>query len=254
MADLDPRRQALKDAFIENRGYWSGIWDQVLALSPDFFEAYSELSSVPWKHGVLEPKVKEFMYIAADASHTHLYNAGTRIHIQNALRHGATEAEIFEVLMMTAAIGVHGVTVGVPVLMEELAAAGKLEDAPLDERQARIKAEFERNRGYWSPMWDDVLKLDPNFLDAYAKYSSVPWTTGTLEPKVREFVYIAADAAPTHLYEPGLRLHIRNAIRYGASKAELMEVLELVTAIGVHTITESVPILMQEAEKVKRAG
>jgi len=103
-------------------------------------------------------------------------------------------------------------------------------------------------------MWDDVLKLDPNFLDAYAKYSSVPWTTGTLEPKVREFVYIAADAAPTHLYEPGLRLHIRNAIRYGASKAELMEVLELVTAIGVHTITESVPILMQEAEKVKRAG
>ena len=248
MAELDARRQAIKDDFIKNRGYWAPIWDQVLALSPEFFEAYTQLSSVPWKHGVLEPKVKEFMYIAADASHTHLYNAGTLIHIQNALRHGATEEEIFEVLMLTAAIGVHGVTVGVPVLMEELAAAGKLDDEAMDERQVKLKAEFEKNRGYWAPMWDGVLRLDPDFFEAFCKYSSVPWTTGTLEPKVREFVYIAADAAPTHLYEPGLRLHIRNAIGYGATKEELMEVLELVTAIGVHTITESVPILVKAAK------
>ena len=45
------------------------------------------------------------MYIAADASTTHLYNQGTRIHMQNALRHGATEEELFEVLAMTSVLG-----------------------------------------------------------------------------------------------------------------------------------------------------
>ena len=36
------------------------------------------------------------------------------------------------------------------------------------------------------------------------------------------------DAAATHLYVPGLKLHMRNALRYGATTGELMEVLEMV--------------------------
>ncbi|MBT3369576.1 MAG: carboxymuconolactone decarboxylase family protein [Rhodospirillaceae bacterium] len=248
MADLNERQQAIKDSFIENRGYWAKIMDQLLLLSPDYFEAYTELSSVPWKHGVLEPKVKEFMYIAADASTTHLYNAGTRIHMQNALRHGATVDELFEVLQLTASLGIHSCTVGVPILLEELEAAGMLGEEPLDALQIELKEAFTKNRGYWAPFLDGLLRLSPEFFEAYLKISSVPWLTGPLEPKVKEFVYIAIDAATTHLYEPGLRQHIRNAIGHGASKEELMEVLELVTAIGVHTMTDSVPILVKEAE------
>jgi alkylhydroperoxidase/carboxymuconolactone decarboxylase family protein YurZ len=211
MTDLSERQQAIKDSFIENRGYWAKIMDQLLQLSPDYFEAYTELSSVPWKHGVLEPKIKEFMYIAADASTTHLYNAGTRIHIQNALRHGATVDELFEVLQLTSGLGIHSCTVGVPILLEELEAAGKLEEEPLDARQIELKEDFTRNRGYWAPFLDGLLRLSPEFFAAYLKISSVPWLTGPLEPKVKEFVYIAIDAATTHLYEPGLRQHIRNA-------------------------------------------
>ena len=45
------------------------------------------------------------------------------------------------------------------------------------------------------------------------------------------------DAATTHLYEPGLRQHIRNALRYGATKEEIMEVLELVSVLGIHACT-----------------
>ncbi|MDP6622825.1 MAG: carboxymuconolactone decarboxylase family protein [Alphaproteobacteria bacterium] len=254
MTDLSERQQAIKDAFIENRGYWAKIMEQILQLSPDYFEAYTELSSVPWKHGVLEPKVKEFMYIAADASTTHLYNAGTRIHIQNALRHGATVDEVFEVLELTSVLGIHSCTVGVPILLEELEAAGKLDDEPLDERRIALKEAFTENRGYWAPFLEGLLKLSPEFFEAYLKLSSVPWLTGPLEPKVKEFVYIAIDGATTHLYEPGLRQHIRNAIGHGATKEELMEVLELVAAIGVHTMTDSVPILMKEAEAVSKSA
>jgi len=248
MTDLSKRQQAIKDTFIGNRGYWSEIWDQVLHLSPDYFEAYTELSSVPWTHGVLEPKVKEFMYIAADASTTHLYNAGTRIHIQNALRLGATVDEVFEVLQLTSVLGIHSCIVGVPILLEELAAAGMGVEDTLDERRLTLKASFTETRGYWAPFLEGLLQLSPEFFEAYLKLSSVPWRTGTLEPKVKEFVYIAIDGATTHLYEPGLRQHIRNAIGHGATKDELMEVLALVTAIGVHTMTDSVPILMKEAK------
>lgn len=248
MTELSKRQQAIKDTFVENRGYWSKIWDQILHLSPDYFEAYTELSSVPWTHGVLEPKVKEFMYIAADASTTHLYNAGTRIHIQNALRLGATVDEVFEVLQLTSVLGIHSCIVGVPILLEELAAAGMGVEDTLDERRLALKASFTETRGYWAPFLEGLLHLSPEFFEAYLKLSSVPWRTGTLEPKVKEFVYIAIDGATTHLYEPGLRQHIRNAIGHGATKDELMEVLALVTAIGVHTMTDSVPILMKEAK------
>jgi hypothetical protein len=62
MADLDARRSKLKDDFIAARGYWSELWYGVLELSPDFFEAYSAFSSVPWKHGTLPPKIKELIH------------------------------------------------------------------------------------------------------------------------------------------------------------------------------------------------
>ena len=161
MTELSKRQQAIKDTFVENRGYWSEIWDQILHLSPDYFEAYTELSSVPWTHGVLEPKVKEFMYIAADASTTHLYNAGTRIHIQNALRLGATVDEVFEVLQLTSVLGIHSCIVGVPILLEELAAAGMGVEDTLDERRLALKAPFTETRGYWAPFLEGLLQPQP---------------------------------------------------------------------------------------------
>lgn len=76
-------------------------------------------------------------------------------------------------------------------------------DNDVDERRARLKRDFEERRGYWSPFWDGLL-LDLDFFEAYLNFSSVPWKEGPLEPKVKEFIYIAIDASTTHLYEPGL--------------------------------------------------
>jgi alkylhydroperoxidase/carboxymuconolactone decarboxylase family protein YurZ len=70
---------------------------------------------------------------------------------------------------------------------------------------------------------------------------------------VKEFIYIAIDAATTHLYEPGLRIHYRNAIKYGATREELMEVLQLTSVLGMHTCTVGVPILMDELRKIGKA-
>jgi alkylhydroperoxidase/carboxymuconolactone decarboxylase family protein YurZ len=52
--------------------------------------------------------------------------------------------------------------------------------------------------------------------------------------------------AATHLYQPGLRAHIRNALGYGATREEIMEVIELVSVIGIHSAAVGVPILLEE--------
>jgi alkylhydroperoxidase/carboxymuconolactone decarboxylase family protein YurZ len=255
MAELDARRQKLKNEFIAARGYWSELWDGVLELSPEFFEAYSALSSVPWKHGTLPPKIKELIYVAVDASTTHLYNPGTRIHIANALKHGATRDEVMEVLEIVSVLGIHTMSTGLPILIDELRKSGRgaeVKDGPLSAVQEKLKQEFVANRGYWNPVWEQLLQHSPEFFDAYSRLSSVPWKYGTLEPKIRELIYVAIDAATTHLYLPGLRTHIRNALGHGATVAEVMEVLQLTSSIGVHTVTEGVPILLEEMKASSR--
>ena len=255
MAALDARRQALKDAFIAARGYWSELWDAVLELSPEFFEAYTALSSVPWKHGTLPPKIKELIYVAVDASTTHLYNPGTRIHIANALKLGATRDEVMEVLEIVSVLGIHTMSTGLPILIEELRKAGRtaeVKDGPLTAEQERLKQDFVTNRGYWNPVWEQLLQHSPEFFDAYSRLSSVPWKYGTLAPRIRELIYVAIDAATTHLYLPGLRTHIRNALGHGATAGEIMEVLQLTSSIGVHTITEGVPLLLDELKQAAR--
>ena len=245
-AGADDRRRELREAFIEARGFWTPLWDGLLELDPDFFEAYTKLSTVPFEHTALEPKVKELVLVAVDAAATHLFVPGIRQHMRNAIEAGATREEIMEVLELTSTLGIHACNIGVPILVEELEAAGQPLPRELSDRQRELKAEFTDKRGYWHAFWDDVLALDPDFFEAYTQFSSVPWTSGVLEPKVKEFIYTAFDVAATHLYEPGLRQHIRNALGYGATREEIMEVIELASLIGVHSCAVGVPILVEE--------
>jgi alkylhydroperoxidase/carboxymuconolactone decarboxylase family protein YurZ len=247
------RRKQLRDEFIDSRGYWNAFWDSLLDLDEEFFEAYTRFSSVPWKSGPLPPKIKEFVYIAVDAAATHLYEPGIRQHIKQALVHGATAAEIMEVLELTATLGIHACNIGVPILVEELAAAGQPIDETLSERQLELKADFTQKRGYWHQFWNEILALDPDFFESYIHFSSVPWTSGVLEPKVKELIYTAFDVSATHLYTPGLRLHIKNAIGYGATREEILEVIELASVIGIHSCTVGVPILVEELAAAEAA-
>lgn len=120
----------------------------------------------------------------------------------------------------------------------------------LSEKQKRLKEQFIKERGYWrDELWEPILRIDPDFFEAYLNFSAAPWKNGVLPPKIKELIYIAIDASTTHLYEPGLSLHIENALKYGATKEEIMEVFELTSVLGIHTITMGVPILMKELKK-----
>jgi alkylhydroperoxidase/carboxymuconolactone decarboxylase family protein YurZ len=227
----------------------------MLRLDSDFVRAYLNFSAVPWRQNHLPDKVKELIYIAVDANATHMYLPGVQQHVRAALGFGATPGEIMEVLELAATLGIHAMNIGVPILVEVLEEEGlRTAPAPLNERQEQIKAEFTRNRGYWHEFWDEMLELDPELLAAYTEFSSVPWRTGPLEPKVKEFVYIAFDTAATHLYTPGLKAHIRNAIGYGATAPEILEVMEIASVLGIHAVTTGAPILADEVDALARAA
>lgn len=247
MRALTPRQQEIKAKFIEVKGTWGDDWEAMVRLDPDFVLSYLDFSAVPWRQNHLSAKVKEFIHIAVDANATHMYLPGVRQHIGAALEAGATGSEIMEVLELCATLGIHAMNIGVPVLVEVLQEKGlRTGPAPLNGRQEEIKAEFTENRGYWHEFWDEMLELDPELLAAYTEFSSVPWRTGPLEPKVKEFVYIAFDTAATHLYAKGLKAHIANAIGYGATVQEILEVMEIASVLGIHAVTAGAPILAEE--------
>jgi alkylhydroperoxidase/carboxymuconolactone decarboxylase family protein YurZ len=244
--ETDNCYEVLRESFIEERGYWSAALDELLALNPSYFERVLRFTGHPWREGVLEPKVREFILLTVDVAATHGNAVGAREHVAGALAHGATPAEIMEVLELTSTIGIHACSCGVPILLDELAIAGRPLDleSPLSDRQEQIKREFTTKRGYWNEFWDGLLRLDPEFFAAYTAFSSHPWETGTLDPKIRELIYTAFDTSATHMFGPGLRQHIRNALAYGATAAEIMEVFELASGIGVEAFSLALPALV----------
>lgn len=101
-------------------GQWNPNWDPFAALDPLWTERFMAMGYMPHKH--LDPLTLEFIAIAVDASCTHLYAPGVRRHIRKALELGATQAQITAVLQCVSVLGIHSMSVGAPILLEELAA------------------------------------------------------------------------------------------------------------------------------------
>lgn len=236
------------EAFVAAGGHWPAALAPLVRSSPEFVSAWLDFAGSARRSGPLEPKVKAFVNLALDASVTHLYEPGIRRHCRDALRFGATPAELLEVLQVISVIGVHACVIGMPALEEQAARyPGQAIDlSHADARRQAIKREFTQKRGYWSPIWDGLLALDPDYFEAFTTFSSVPWVHGTLAPKIKEFLYIAVDVSVTHQYVPGTHVHIENALKYGATPAEVLEVMQLASAMGMSTLEVALPILLEE--------
>lgn len=108
--------------------------------------------------------------------------------------------------------------------------------------------EAQRSTGDWNPIWDQLFEMDPDYLEAFLHFRSVPQTNGPLEQKYKEMIFIAINAATTHLHGPGVRRHIQNALKAGATQAEILEVIQLTTIMGIHAMTLGAPILQEEVD------
>jgi len=234
---------ALKTEFERLHGFWSAALDIALQERPDFFGDYLVMAKVALESGHLEPKLCDFVMLAASASVTHLNREAVALHIEGALRHGATRNEILEVLQIASVLGIHAYMVGVPVLLDELVAAGTPLDTvfPLDHAFEHVKSQFAEQRGYWSDQLQSMVRSSPTFFEGYTAFSSTPWRSGTLAPVVKELLYVAIDVSTTHLFEPGVRIHTRNALRYGATPAQILQVMQIVSCLGMQSFLIGTP-------------
>lgn len=125
------------------------------------------------------------------------------------------------------------------------------------DRRERIVRRGERRRGF-VPYWLRVMaEVDVDFLEAYERiYELTAVRRGKLPPKFREMIVIAAVSIGG--YGPGIKDHIRRALRLGATREEIIEVLQSAyfhtgALTLVHGMIGLIDVLKElEAEKAKQ--
>jgi len=228
----------------EKTGPWEAAVEQLRAWDPSWAETCERMTTNPWRSGILPRRLVELIGVAVNAGCTNLNPEGTRRHIRGALRAGATREEILFVLKCASVMSIHSCSLGAPILLEEAKLAGQPPPQAADvETPAcdRMKA-----IGQWNTAWDPFYALDPVWTDEFMSTGGGIYTSGVLPPKEIELLSIAFDASYTHMYAPGTRRHIRNALQAGATMAEIMEVLKLCVVQGVQACNLGVPILAEE--------
>ena len=106
--------------------------------------------------------------------------------------------------------------------------------------------DYLRATGGWNPDWDCFAELDPVWTEKFMDMGVTPLLRGVLDAKTWELIAIAIDASCTHMYAPGVRRHIRGALDAGASREEILAVLQAVSVLGIHSMSLGAPILVEE--------
>lgn len=127
----------------------------------------------------------------------------------------------------------------------------------MDRREAIVRR-GERRRGF-VPYWLRVMAdVDVDFLEAYERiYELTAVRRGKLPPKFREMIVIAAVSIGG--YGPGIKDHIRRAFRLGATKEEIVEVLQSAyfhtgALTLVHGMIALIDVLKEMEEKQKKTA
>jgi alkylhydroperoxidase/carboxymuconolactone decarboxylase family protein YurZ len=120
------------------------------------------------------------------------------------------------------------------------------------EQQAEVLiAQMKAARGYMYPEWEFAARQDPEFVAAYNRLYELGLGEGRhVSAKVREFVAIAL-LCFRGAEQSGLVAHMRRAIKFGATPAELFEVLEsCVVPGGAPTFHRGLTALIEVCSKL----
>jgi alkylhydroperoxidase/carboxymuconolactone decarboxylase family protein YurZ len=199
----------------------------------------------------LDPKLEAFVRLAIDVSATHLYRPGVRRHIRSALDLGASRDEILEVITLMSVVGIHAPATGVPILEEELSGRGDAGAVREPEHPTPV-CDWFRSSGQFNPDWELLHRWSPDWLERFLAVAVPFWQDGALPPLWVELLCVAGDAAVTHMYDSGTRRHIRTALELGATREQLLQVLQVVAEQGFQSHEVGLPILDEECARHDR--
>ena len=197
-----------------------------------------------WTSRVLSRKLVELICVGLNAACTNLNADGTRRHIRAALEAGASRAEILLVLKCASVMAIHSCSLAAPILLEEAKSAG----AHLASKSTVSTPACDEMKqiSHWNTAWEPFVDLDPAWTDEFMATAIGIYASGVLPAKDVELLSIAFDASYTHMYAPGTRRHIQNALKAGATVEEIFEVLKLCVSQGVQACNLGLPILKAE--------
>lgn len=156
---------------------------------------------------------------------------GAREYIERALAEGATADQIQEAITLVSGTGVHTFFESTRILDALVTPA----DPPaLDDERQRLWDKYVGDGGYWRTMEVEIPgflgalnRMSPSAFEAFFVYAAVPWRSRYLSRLTKEFMSVAVDATPSHRYLPGMRMHLRNAIKLGAGRKAIEETIRI---------------------------
>lgn len=117
------------------------------------------------------------------------------------------------------------------------------------KEKENLKETVERQRGYWHAFHQGLLDYSPAYLQAYLDFHEPPFVNNRLGDVLCEYIYIAVDAAVSHLFTSGVEMHIRKVLEIGGKPDEIIEVIQLAMIAAQSSHMTGMPILVEELER-----
>jgi alkylhydroperoxidase/carboxymuconolactone decarboxylase family protein YurZ len=180
--------------------------------------------------------------LAVAVSVTALDRANVKDTIHAAMGAGATSAQLQEIIALVSGLGVHSLMVSTVAVLEEAAKRGLAEPAkPLDAERQQLWDKHVGNDPFWDGFseelpgfLDAMLRLSPDIFVGFFDYCAIPWRSGTVRARTKELAALACDAAPSHRFRPGFRVHLKNAIKLGVGRTAIFQALDIAAAAPEH--------------------
>jgi alkylhydroperoxidase/carboxymuconolactone decarboxylase family protein YurZ len=180
--------------------------------------------------------------LAVAVSVTSLDRAAVSASIRAALDAGASVAQVQEIVALVSGMGVHSLMVSSVAVLDEATKRGLADaKAPLDPERQQLWDKHVGDDPFWDGFSEELpgfleamLRLSPDIFVGFFDYCAIPWRSGTVRAKVKELAALACDAAPSHRFRPGFRVHLRNAIKLGVGRTAILQALDIAAAAPEH--------------------
>lgn len=224
MKDLTPELSEIKAHFIAERGYWRSWAETMLHLDPQFLVSYADYAGHPALHGPLSERMVELIYVALDASSTHLYEPGLKTHLRKAGEAGATAEDVMDVLHLVSCQGIGAVQLGAEILLEQTGQAPERSGAEADPLQA-------------------LAVFDPDFCQLVQAFLDHRGAQGGLDEGERCLVQIALHGCFTGFAPKLLRQSIQAGLTEGLAPAAIFQALQLGAHLSLHGTSLGISLL-----------
>ena len=245
------RRSSAPTAKADRVGHFESAMEKLSEWDPGWAGEYRKMCRNPWENRILPLKLVELISLGLSVSCTNLHGTATRQHIRAALQAGASREEIICILKCAFLLAIHSCSLGAPILLEEADTMG-IKPVQRVSGAATLAVDKVREIGQWNEAWNPFYELDPVWTDEFMASGADVYVGKVFSRKDLELISIAFDASITHMYAPGVRRHIKAALKAGATMEEIMEVLKICVAQGVYACVLGVPILDEELKRRKR--